>query len=66
MQQFISYLQGKKTYLIGVITALIGLLQVFGVIHLGSEQLQALMTFLGALFAMSLGAKITRLGKRGN
>ena len=53
-------LEGKKTYFLALITAGYVLLQSFGVINTTPDQDVAVYGFLGALFAMSIGAKIDR------
>jgi len=48
-----NYLNGKKTYFVGVIGATIALLEAFGVIALNTNQLLSVAFFIAALFAIT-------------
>jgi hypothetical protein len=50
---WIEWLEGHKTYVVGIITALISLLLVFKIIDWSTEQIAAIMAFIYAIFQMT-------------
>ena len=51
--KIIQWLSGKKTYFVGVIGAVIALLQTFSIISLNTNQLIAVAFLIAALFGIT-------------
>lgn len=60
MKYLKDYFSGKKTYILGVLTALYGVLTVFDVINFTAEQEKAVFVFLAAVFTITLRAGIAK------
>lgn len=60
LKQIQEYLQGKKTYIISVLAAVYAVLQAFDILVLTERQEQAIWLLLGALFGMTINAKLER------
>lgn len=58
LDKIISYLEGKKTYIVAVITALFTVLEVFGVVNVTPEQRGAIYALLAAMFGAAIRASI--------
>lgn len=57
------YLEGKKSYIFGVLTASWNLIDVFGVISPTTEQNIAVNALMIALLGMSVAARVSRKAK---
>ncbi len=53
MKNIFYFLEGNKTYITGVATAIVSLLLVFEFVHWNEKQIAAIYAFLAALFGMS-------------
>lgn len=60
IKKIIDFFSGKKTYISGVLIALIGLTQAFNLVNWTPEQFIAVESFIGALGLMSLRAGIEK------
>lgn len=54
MQEIIEKLQGKKTYIVGIIAAFFNLLLVFGVIEMTADQIIAVEGIFGAILSTTI------------
>lgn len=63
MTNLIDKLQGSKTYIVGVLIALVTLLQYLG--YLTSEQAETLFSLLGATGLVTLRLGVASLNKKG-
>ena len=59
----ITFLQGKKTYITTIATALFTLLNVFGILTLTQDQQTAIYALLAALFGAAIKAGFERNAK---
>lgn len=55
-----QFLEGRKSYIVAVITALVNLAVAFGWISVTQDQLDTINTVLVALFGVTISAKINR------
>lgn len=60
MNKLITLLDGKKTYIAGVMFAVYGVVKAFGV-NVTPEQDLALLTFIGAVLTVGIGNKLDKL-----
>lgn len=60
MNKLITLLDGKKTYIAGVLFAVLGVVKAFG-LDLTPDQDLALLSFIGAVFAVGIGGKLDKL-----
>ena len=60
INEFIKLLEGRKTYLISILTAIYVLLQAFGFVDFTPEQEQAINLLILALFGASLRSGMTK------
>lgn len=63
IKEIYSYLQGKKTNIVVILSAVYGFLSVFGVVSITPEQQGAINTLILALLGFTLHDAVGRMGK---
>lgn len=63
IKEIYAYLQGKKTNIVVILSAVYGFLSVFGVVSITPEQQGAINTLILALLGFTLHDAVGRMGK---
>ena len=64
MNKLITFLEGRKTYILSFATAVINLLQVFNVTSLSEEQILSINVLLATAIALAIRETVMRVGNK--